>query len=585
MQYIGHFLPILRPDRGGNRHRFVYRMITSSPAPLDARLFYGLVAVGMALNATGLLIPIIEPDDALYATLPKTMVQTGDWVRLYVFGRDWLDKPHFQFWMTAISYSLFGISSFAYKLPALLFFFGGVYYTYQFARLAYSQLTAQLAALILLMAFHTILSNNDVRAEPYLTGLVIGAVYHFYRLYRNGPGWHLWAGSLLTGCAMMTKGPFVLLTIGAGLVVDWLLTGNWRELLKPRWYAAVLLSMLFAAPELYCLYVQFDQHPETVVFGRTNVSGIRFFFWDSQFGRFFNTGPIKGDGDKFFFLHTLLWAFLPWSLPLYVSVGQAIGRLVRRQRALPEYVSLGSGLLMFIVFSLSRFQLPHYLNILFPFYAVLTAQFLVSLKPVVARRWFVGQLIIGLALIGLMVPLLLLVQPTGLIAGLIGLTVVTAGTLLLFRQTDLRSLLGRMTGVMGIVAVVVNVFLFGTFVHYQAGMMAARFVNATPALAGQKTILYGSDTFGESSWSYEFDVHGPTQYVYADSSLRRQLATRPALVFTSAPYADSLTRKGFQVRQLAAFPYYHITQPDPAFLNHATRASTTKPYVLLLVKE
>ncbi len=120
-------------------------MTTTSPAPLDNRLFYALVAIGLLLNATGLLVPIIEPDDALYATLPKTMVETGDWVRLYVFGRDWLDKPHFQFWMTAISYSLFGVSSFAYKLPALLFFFGGVYYTYLFARLARNGTWVQVA--------------------------------------------------------------------------------------------------------------------------------------------------------------------------------------------------------------------------------------------------------------------------------------------------------------------------------------------------------------------------------------------------------------------------------------------------------
>ncbi len=561
-----------------------YRMIPTAPAPLDNRLFYALVAIGLLLNATGLLVPIIEPDDALYATLPKTMVETGDWVRLYVFGRDWLDKPHFQFWMTAISYSLFGVSSFAYKLPALLFFFGGVYYTYLFARLAYSTLVAQVATLVLLTTFHIILSNNDVRAEPYLTGLIIGAVYHFYRLYRNGPSWHLWAGALLTGCAMMTKGPFVVLTIGAGLVVDWLLTGNWRELLKPRWYAAAILSMLFATPELYCLYVQFDQHPETVVFGRTNVSGIRFFFWDSQFGRFFNTGPIKGDGDKFFFLHTLLWAFLPWSLPLYISVGQAIGRLVKRQHPLPEYVSLGTGLLMFIVFSLSRFQLPHYLNILFPFFAVLTAQFLVKLNATNLRRWSIGQLVIGLALIGLLVPLMLFVHPNRLTMGLVGMAVVTIVMLLLFRKTDLPSLMGRMTSVMLVVAVVVNIFLFGTFVQYQAGMAAADFANQSPALAGRKTVLYGSDTFGESSWTYEFDFRGATQYVHTDSTLRRQLTNRPVLVFTSAPYADTLTNHGFQVQHIATFPYYHITQPEPAFLNYKTRASTTKPYVLLEVQ-
>lgn len=556
---------------------------SSSPAALPNRLFYALLAVGVALNATGLLLPIIEPDNGLYATITKTMAESNDLVRLYVFGLDWLDKPRFPFWVTVASYNLFGINAFGYKFPALLFYLAGVFYTYRFARLAYSQLVAQVAALVLLTAFHTILSNNDVRGEPYLTGLIIGAVYHFYRLYRNGPGWHLWLGSLLTGCALMTKGPIVLIPIGSGLVIDWLLTGHWRELLRPRWYAAVVLSLLFATPELYCLYLQFDSQPDKITYGERGISGIRFFFWDSQFGRFFNTGPIKGDGDKFFFLHTLLWAFLPWSLPLYASIGQAVARLVRRQHPLPEYVSLGSGVITFVLFSLSKFQLPHYLNVLFPFYAILTAQFLVGLAPAALRRWTIGQTMIGLLLAGLLVWSLLLVEPDRLALAIGWVVVITVLTLLLFRGTDLRALMGRMMGAMLVLAVVMNLFLFGTFVQYQAGMMAARLANAQPGLAGQKTLLYGSETFGESSWTYEFDFHGPTQYIHTDSTLRQLVAQKPMPVFTTAVYADSLVQRGFRVRRLAVFPYFHISQPSYAFLNHDTRASATKPYVLLEV--
>jgi hypothetical protein len=115
-------------------------------------------------------------------------------------------------------------------------------------------------------------------------------------------------------------------------------------------------------------------------------------------------------------------------------------------------------------------------------------------------------------------------------------------------------------------------------------MAAADFANQSPTLAGRKTFLYGSDTFGESSWTYEFDFRGPTQYVHTDSTLRQQATNRPMLIFTSAPYADSLTNHGFRVQHIATFPYYHITQPEPAFLNYQTRASTTKPYVLLEVQ-
>ena len=344
-------------------------LLTAQSVYMNNKTFYTLAAIGVFLNATGLFPPILEPDGALYASIAKTMAQSGDFVNLYAVGSDWLDKPHFPFWVAAISFRIFGISTFAYKFPALLFYLAGVVYTYKFAQSIYPKLVAQVAALVLLTAFHGVLSNSDVRAEPYLTGLIIGAVYHFWRVFTRGSLWHLLLGSLLTGCALMTKGPFVLVPIGAGLVVHWLITGNWRELLKPRWYAAIALSFVFTLPEVYTLYQQFDLHPEKLVFGKTGVSGIRFFLWDSQFGRFFNTGPIKGEGDKFFFLHTLLWAFLPWSLPLYIGVGKAMYGLIKRRNSLPtqfgaiqpgaEYVSLGSGLATFaLVFAVGLSVAP-----------------------------------------------------------------------------------------------------------------------------------------------------------------------------------------------------------------------------------
>lgn len=558
-----------------------------SPPPLPNRLFYALVAIGVLLNATGLIPPILEPDGALYACLARNMAQSGDFVNLYAVGADWLDKPHFPFWVTAVSYRLFGINAFAYKLPALLFFLGGVVYTYRFARLAYNKLVAQVAALVLLTAFHTALSNSDVRAEPYLTGLIIGAVYHYYRVFRGAPTYHLVLGSLLTGCGLMTKGLFVLVPIGAGLVLHWLLTGHARELLRPRWYVAVALSVLFTLPELYCLYHQFDLHPEKIVFGQTGASGVRFFLWDSQFGRFFNTGPIKGQGDKLFFVHTLLWAFLPWSLPLYVAVGRALAGLVRGNRAiLPEYVSLGSGLATFVLFSLSGFQLPHYLNIVFPFCAVSTAQFLVSLAPTALRRWTIGQTLIGTLLIVLTALVLLLVRPAQLGLALGFVAVVTVAGLLWFRGNSLPALLGRMMGTMLVLMGVLNAFLYPTFMQYQAGMTAARTINAQPTARNQPTILYlpGTGPGGGSFWTYEFYRTGPVYYARTDAALRQQLRRTPAPVFTTTENAETLTLRGFHVRQIALFPYFHITELTYPFLNYDTRPQTLSLYVLAEVR-
>src|SRR5205807_5464041 len=128
---------------------------------------------------------------------------------------------------------VFGINSFAYKLPALLFWAAGGWYVYRLAMEprdakgipAEGRSAARLSVLLYVSAAHLVISNNDVRAEPYLTGLVIGSVFHFYRVSRmqmgKGLSGHLVAGSFLAACAVMTKGPFVLITISAGLLLDW----------------------------------------------------------------------------------------------------------------------------------------------------------------------------------------------------------------------------------------------------------------------------------------------------------------------------------------------------------------------------
>jgi hypothetical protein len=388
----------------------------------------------------------------------------------------------------------------------------------------------------------------------------------------------------------MTKGVFVLVPIGAGLVLHWILTGNWRELLKPRWYVAVALSLFFTLPEIYCLYIQFDLHPEKVVFGKTGVSGVRFFFWDSQFGRFFNTGPIKGEGDKFFFAHTLLWAFLPWSLPLYIGTGKAVAGLINRRQmngpsSLPEYVSLGSGLATFLLFSFSGFQLPHYMNIVFPFFAVLTAQFLVSLRPLPLRRWTIGQTVIGVLMIALIVAILFLVKPDQISLALGWVALITFATFTIFRKANLLSLMGRMVGVMLILMGVLNLFLYPTFMYYQAGMTAAHYANTQANLSTRTTVLYepGTGVGGGSYWTYEFYADAPTLYVRSDSALRKQVQTGPKQVFTTGIQADSLAMQGFTVRRLAVFPYYHVSALTYDFLNHDTRAKTVEPYVLAAI--
>jgi hypothetical protein len=403
------------------------------------------------------------------------------------------------------------------------------------------------------------------------------------------------AGSLLAACAVMTKGPFVLITISAGFVLDWIAGKEWQQFrnLRSGWNAikfpafAVLLTALFTLPELYCLYVQFDLHPEKVVFGHTGVSGIRFFFWDSQFGRFFNTGPIKGSGDPFFYFHTLLWAFLPWSLLLYAAIVQKCRRGL--PSAVPgDKIALGAALVSFALFSLSRFQLPHYLNILFPFFSILTAGYLYNIR----RRLTQKIIRITQGVLNLLVPALLFFLSwwfhfNGWPVLLFVLLLLSLLSFWLFRGRELPASIGRSFCIGLLALAFVNFCLYPAILRYQAGTQAGRYIGKRRSGIALPSGDPGSPpvymlTEAPVNYSFEFYCTLPVVRVSSDS-LPALLATGPVLVFSPSSFADSLKGKGLRVESLRRWPNFHISQLTGEFIDYRTRDSTLEWYSLLRV--
>ena len=340
------------------------------------RQFYTLLFVlAVAVNLAGINVKFFTDDPGLYAAIAKNLIYRHDILQLFTYNQDWLDKPHFPFWLILCSFKLFGVSVWAYRLPALLFFMLSFVYTFLFTKKYYGFEVAVMAVLILMTAQNVLMSNVDVRAEPYLMGLIIGSIYHISRLEDRFTFTDLLLAALLTACAIMTKGLFVLVAIYGGLLGQLIFQHKFKHIFHFKWILMVLLTAVFILPEIYALYVQFDMHPEKVVFGRQHVSGIKWFLWDSQFGRFVNNGPItRKSGDIFFYLHTLLWAFAPWCLLFYYAVYKNLKEIFLK-RKLAEYYALGGGLLLLLLFTLSRFQLPFYTNSIFPLFAVITAPY------------------------------------------------------------------------------------------------------------------------------------------------------------------------------------------------------------------
>lgn len=527
---------------------------------------YAVLVLAAFTNAVGLFATILDGDSALFAAIAKTMVQRHDFVDLFANGHDWLDKPHLPFWLTAVSFEIFGFSTFAYKLPAVILVLVAAYYTYAFAKVLYDRRVAVTAAIILLTAEHIMISSSDVRAEAYLTAFVIAAVYHFHQASKLPSNMHLVAGSLFAAAAVMTKGLFVLVPIGGAIAGGLLLGRQWAQAFHVRWLVAALLIVLFISPELICLWLQFDAHPEKVVFGTTGVSGLRFFFWDSQFGRFFNTGPIRhGSNDPFRYFHVVLWAFLPWSIPLYAVTYDTLRKLIGGQPQTVERFSLSGGLLTFLLLSFSQFQYDHYLNIAFLFFAVMTAAYIFGLTNPTAVRWAIAWqwIFAGIALAAC-VALQLLVRPDSWGGPAAMLVIVTL--LLLYLNTKLREQWRpRLIAAMAMTSVFANLYLnfyiIPALMRYQSGSEMASYLNEN--YRGQPVIEAGSDY----SYSLEFYLDAPVTTADARVLQQRRLP-QDALIYGVASELAPLSGT-FQVLHRSAS--YSVSHPRPAFLNAATR--------------
>ena len=436
--------------------------------------------ITLAINAAAMASPVINSGDAItYATLAQHMVISHDWARLILDGQDWLDKPHFPFWITALSFKLGGVSALTYILPGFIFHLVGAYYTYRLAKLFYDVPTAVLAVLIYSSIFNLMDSAIEIKAEAYLRGQIMAACYYWLRYDAQFRVKYLLLGALFTAMAVLTKGIFTLLTISSGFFCLWLYQRQWSKPFSLKWLAALILSLLFVAPELVALYFQFNQ-PTAGTGLEPVVSSFKFFFWDSQFGRFFNTGPIRNfHGDPLYFVRVFLYGFVPWTIVFVVAMKahfKAFGHASSSERA--AFIFLTSSFLCtFLMFSATQFQMSYYIDIVLPFAAILCAHFLSH--SMVSRALFIAQMCLLSLFAFLVIALSIYVENSTLLATV---SLICMGLLCFLYATRAESLNYRAIIYSVLVTDMAYIFLTSltalTFTQYGAAYNAARLFGA-----------------------------------------------------------------------------------------------------------
>jgi len=544
------------------------------------RQFYILLFVlAIVVNLAGISVKFFTDDPALYASIAKSFIYKKELLGLFSYNQDWLDKPHFPFWAVLCSFKIFGVSSWAYRLPALFFFTLSVIYTFLFTKKHYGLEVAAIAALILMTALNTLMSNVDVRAEPYLMGLIMGSIYHLSRLEERYNITDLILAALFTACAMMTKGVFVIVPIYGALFGQLLFQHKLKHLFSFKWIALILLTAIFILPELYALYVQFDLHPEKLVFGRHNVSGIKWFFWDSQFGRFANSGPIKRQsGDIFFYVHTLLWAFAPWCLLFYYAVFKNL-KEVFLKRKLAEYYSLSGGLVLLLLFSVSGFQLPFYTNSIFPLFAIITAPYCyVQLGRFGTKFRLIGQWLYIVLLPIAIIAINCFMRPVNQFYFAFDCFVFGILTYLIFTRIteDYKRVFMLSCAVILFANFYLNTVFYEQLTLYKGQITAAKYVNQE---GFAKYHLY---SLRMENNIFQFYCKRPVDYVPLEQFSTFK-PTDSSAFYVNQQSMDQLLQAHVSFRVIQSFPNFPQENMSLKFINKATR-QTTLDHVYLITK-
>ncbi|WP_343485778.1 glycosyltransferase family 39 protein [Allomuricauda sp. d1] len=346
---------------------------------ISSTRYWFLLSLIVLVYILGLFVTLFENDSAQFAVMAMRMVQENDFISLFKGPNDYLDKPHMHYWLAALSFKIFGIHDWAYRIPALLATLLGAYSCYGLGKLLYNSDVGKFSALIFMTAQTIVLSVIDVRTDAVLTGFTIFSIWQLATYIEKNSLTNILLGAFGAGIAFSTKGQIALLVIGISLLCHLAYTRKWKCLLSYKVLLALVIFCLTITPILYAYYQQFDLHPEKVIRGKSNRSGILFILWEQSFERLSGEGHGKNSEDYFFFFHTFLWVFLPWTVLALFAYWWRVKAFIKikfRYNGKFEFLTVGGITIIFFIISFAQFKLPHYMNVLIPLYAVLTASYL-----------------------------------------------------------------------------------------------------------------------------------------------------------------------------------------------------------------
>ena len=281
------------------------------------RTLVAIVVVAVAVRLLGMTwLPLMDTTEARYAEIGRKMLELGDWITpWHEYGVPFWGKPPLSFWMTALSFRIFGVNEFAARLPHFLAMVAVAGIVWSLARRRSAG--EALAALALLAgAALSFVAAGAVMTDAALAVGTTLAMRGFWVAMTEPEATAVrerWLPFLGLAIGLLAKGPLALVLIAVPLAT-WTLAMRQTTAVRKRfqWLLGTVLVLVLAAP----WYVAAELRTPGF---------LAYFLAGEHWHRFVTpgwTGDLYGNAHRFPPGTIWLFAFcatLPWSILLPVA--------------------------------------------------------------------------------------------------------------------------------------------------------------------------------------------------------------------------------------------------------------------------
>lgn len=300
-------------------------------------------------------MPLLDPDEPVYAETPREMMLYNDFTSPQIYGEYWYDKPPMYYWLVAGTFKVFGINEFSARFPSALLAVICVVVVYLSVSKLFTERAGIASGLVLATSIEYFYLGKAAVTDITLTFFLTASLLCFLRK-------KYYFFYIFAALATLTKGPIGFLFPGAIIFIWMVLTRRFSELKNMKIPVGIIIWAIVTLPWYWTMY---QIHGSAFIDGFIGVNNIT---------RFTTAEHVKTSA-WYFFIPVLILGLFPWTALLFQAIRESLTTKGRDEYGILLFLNIWA-VFIFVFFSISSTKLLTYILPSFPPLAILIGWYL-----------------------------------------------------------------------------------------------------------------------------------------------------------------------------------------------------------------